>query len=454
MKNLKNIVIVSLFVTIAISIIILLANGFELDRFLTVQHWVINFIYAFFLTLINSLYFNFINHRFEWKNRGLQRVLIGAGGSIIVTMIGYFICEYITEVIILRVRTTAEFLTDQSFRNYLFPLLITIIISLFFHTIYFYKALQEKKVTEQKIIAGTASAKFAALKNQLDPHFLFNSLNVLTSLIEESPKMAQKFTTSLSKVYRYVLEQKDKELVTIDEELKFAKTYMTLLKLRFEDSIIFDMPATSANPEAKVVPLSLQILLENTVKHNIVMPSNPLHIKIYEEDNFLIVENNLQPKEILKQSSGVGLGNVKQRYGLLTKREFSVYKTDTAFIAKLPILTKKISMTRNITTQNEIEMVHNLKYKIAKERVTKMKEFHGNLTAYCIVIPFLIFINYSTTGFSIPWVVFPIFGWGLGVLFHYSEAYDHHLIFGKNWEKRKIKKFMDCLLYTSDAADD
>ncbi len=442
MKDLKKIVIISCIATIAISIIILLVNGFRFDRFLTVQYWVINFVYAFFLTYINSLYFGFINNRFEWKNKGLQRVLIGAGGSIIVTMIGYFMCEYVAGVIILREQTTSEFMADQSFRDYLFPLLITIIISLFFHTIYFYKALQEKKVTEQKIIAGTASAKFAALKNQLDPHFLFNSLNVLTSLIDENPKMAQKFTTSLSKVYRYVLEQKDKELVTIDEELKFANTYMTLLKLRFEDSIIFDMPTTSSNPEAKVVPLSLQILLENTVKHNIVMPSKPLHIKIYENDHFLIVENNLQPKEVLKQSSGVGLGNVKQRYELLTKREFSVYKTEKAFIAKLPILTKKVIL-RDMTIPDSIEITHNIKYTRAKERVKKMKEFHGNLTSYCIVIPFLIFINYYSTGFRTPWVIFPILGWGLGVLFHYAEAYDHHLIFGKNWEKRKIKQFME-----------
>ena len=149
--------------------------------------------------------------------------------------------------------------------------------------------------------------------------------------------MAQKFTTSLSKVYRYVLEQKDKELVTVDEELKFARTYMTLIKLRFEDSILFDIPNKATNPEAKVVPLSLQILLENTVKHNVATPKKPLHIKIYEKDGFLVVENNLQHKEVLQKSTGVGLGNVQQRYALLTKRKFSVYKTAESFIAELPI---------------------------------------------------------------------------------------------------------------------
>src|SRR5690606_27500451 len=132
---------------------------------------------------------------------------------------------------------------------------------------------QQNKVKEQKVIAGTANARFDALKNQLDPHFLFNSLNVLTSLIEENPENAQRFTTALSKVYRYVLEQKNKDLVSVDEELDFARTYMSLLKMRFEDSIVFTIPDKASDPESKVVPLSLQLLLENAVKHNMVTSS-------------------------------------------------------------------------------------------------------------------------------------------------------------------------------------
>jgi hypothetical protein len=442
MNDLKRIAIISLVVSAIVALVTLLVNGFNFDRILTVKWWAIAYMYCFILTYTNSLYFNILNNKFEWKNKGLQRILVGAVGSIIITMVGYTICQFATAVVILKTQTSSEFITSQSFKDYLFPLLLTVIISLFFHTVYFYKALQEKKVTEQKIIAGTVSAKFAALKNQLDPHFLFNSLNVLTSLIEENPKMAQKFTTSLSKVYRYVLEQKDKELVTVDEELKFARTYMTLLQLRFEDSIVFEIPKQASNPEARVVPLSLQILLENTVKHNIVMPENPLHIKIYEKDGFLIIENKLQPKEVIKQSSGVGLGNVQQRYALLTKRKFSVYKTAHAFIAELPILTKQIRST-DMTISEHIEDTKNIKYKRAKERVQKIKEFYGNLISYIIVIPCLTVLNYKTTGFGIPWVIFPIVGWGIGLFFHYSEAYGYHPILGKDWEDKKIKKYMN-----------
>ncbi len=441
MKDLRKIGIVSFVVALIVALIMVLTNTFSFQSVMTLQWWGINFSYAFFLTYINTLYFQFINHKFEWKDKGLQRIVIGAGGSVIVTLIGYALCEFVLTVIIFKKQTVDEFIADQSFRDYLFPLLLTIIISLFFHTVYFYKALQEKKVTEQKIIAGTASARFAALKNQLDPHFLFNSLNVLTSLIEENPKMAQKFTTSLSKVYRYVLEQKDKDLVTVDEELKFARTYMTLVQLRFEDSIVVEIPNQASNSEARVVPLSLQILLENTVKHNVVMPERPLHIKIYEKNGFLIVENNLQPKKVIKQSSGVGLGNIQQRYALLTKREFSVFKTESAFIAKLPLLTKQIKSSDMVISKH-IEEDKEQTYRRAKERVQKIKEFYGNLTAYIIIIPFLAFINYRTTGFRIPWVIFPLIGWGIGLIFHASEAYGYHPFLGKNWEEKKIKQYM------------
>ncbi|MDH7447091.1 2TM domain-containing protein [Aquimarina sp. 2201CG14-23] len=417
-------------------------KGIEINFDIELLHeYLENVVFSIIIYVANVYLFLFRRKKHQENLYTVKNLTVTIILATIVSVVAIFVARLFYNVFVYE-KSLVQFLNNERPQYYLVSLSIATVLTFMFYGIFYWKHRQESKVTEQKIIAGTASAKFAALKNQLDPHFLFNSLNVLTSLIDENPRMAQKFTTSLSKVYRYVLEQKDKELITIDEELKFAKTYMTLLKLRFEDSIIFEMPDQASNPEAKVVPLSLQILLENTIKHNVVMPDRPLHIKIYENDGFLIVENNLQPKEVIKQSSGVGLGNVKQRYGLLTKKEFSVFKTETAFIAKLPILTKRITSIDMTTSQN-IQIVKDLKYKRAKERVKKMKEFYGSLVAYCIVIPFLIFINYRTTGFNLPWVIFPIAGWGLGLIFHYAEAFDHHPIFGKDWEKKKIRKYMD-----------
>ncbi|HEX9601064.1 MAG TPA: histidine kinase, partial [Mariniflexile sp.] len=253
-----------------------LSGGFS---FKSINELLVNFslyqLYSFVLGFSNMYFFDYME-RLQWKKSDrIKRIAIGIVGSTVLTLIGLFLLRAFTSVVF-NGNSFQYFLSNEKLRYYQFGLWITLTIVIIFHFVYFYNKYQQSKIKEQKVIAGTASAKFDALKNQLDPHFLFNSLNVLTSLIEENPENAQKFTTSLSKVYRYVLEQKNKELVSVDEELEFAKTYMLLLKMRFEDSIIFDIPEKANNPESKVVPLSLQLLLENAVKHNTVTSSNPL----------------------------------------------------------------------------------------------------------------------------------------------------------------------------------
>jgi len=402
-----------------------------LEKLLHLELWGIHFMYAFVLTCINSYYFFYFSKKVGWEGASLKRVFGAAAGSIVLTLIGYFFCRMVDETLI-NGKSLDEFLSNESFKYYFIPLVFTIMISLFFHLVYFYKALQEKRVKEQKIIAGTASAKFDALKNQLDPHFLFNSLNVLASLIDENPDQAQRFTTGLSKIYRYVLEQKDKELVSLEEELKFANTYMKLLKMRFEDSIYFEMPDVLSSEEAKVVPLSLQLLLENTIKHNIVNESKPLRIKIYEADGYLIVENNFQKKEVLGTRKGVGLQNIVNRYHVVTERKVLIEQTEEFFRVKLPVLTKQISVMDTVDNNQE-----NAYFK-AKQRVKEMKEFYGNLISYCVVIPFLIFINYSTYwGFQ--WFWFPLFGWGIGLTIHGFSVFGY----GSDWEERKIQEIME-----------
>ncbi|MFD2541884.1 2TM domain-containing protein [Lacinutrix gracilariae] len=410
-------------------------NGFA---FKSTNAFLINFsfyqLYAFVLGYSNMYYFNYLEKR-TWQTKNgisIKRVVIGILGSIIITIIGLFILRVFTALIYNGV-TLEAFIAKENWKNYSFGVWITLSIVITFHAFYFFAKLQQQKVKEQKVIAGTASAKFDALKNQLDPHFLFNSLNVLTSLIEENPDSAQKFTTSLSKVYRYVLEQKNKDLVTVDEELAFAKTYMSLLKMRFEDSIVFEIPEQATNPESKVVPLSLQLLLENAVKHNIVTSSKPLYIKIYEANGNLIVENNLQVKQIVKKSSGVGLSNIMQRYQLLTTKKVNINQEANRFAVAIPMLTKQITSMERINTNTKEDA-----YYRAKKRVEEIKGFYGNLTSYCLVIPFLIFINYNTS-WSFQWFWFPLFGWGMGLVIHAFTVFGY----GKTWEERKINEILE-----------
>ena len=394
-----------------------------------------NFIYTMLYSVVlyfaNALIFIQLDKHFEKNRFHLKRLVIGFLASFFVSGLAIFFLRMLEDVGFEN-KTIQEFIQTEMPANYVVAMVITIIVSLVIHLVYFYKSYQENKLKEQKIIAGTASAQFESLKNQIDPHFLFNSLNVLSSLIEENPESAQKFTTSLSKIYRYVLEQKDKELVSVAEELQFAKTYMNLLKMRFENSITFEIPEGFDNEEAKVVPLSLQLLLENCIKHNVVSEAKPLHVKISIENNQLVVTNNLQKKEVLSDRKGVGLQNIVNRYAILTKRTVLVEENEQEFKIFLPILTKQITIMETQNIYNE-----NLAYQRAKDKVEQLKGFYGNLISYCIVIPFLIFINLRTSNFQ--WFWFPMLGWGMGLTFHALETFGY----GKSWEERKIRELMN-----------
>ena len=435
-KFVRNIIIVFFIGLVVFVIGSFLSNGFQ---YKSVHSLLISFLfnelYAFVLGFSNMYFFDYLA-RLQWKKQEvIKRIIFGLVGSVIITLTGLFMLRAGTAVFYNSI-PFEDFLTNESIASYQFGLWITLTIVAVFHVIYFYNKYQQNRIKEQKVIAGTASAKFDALKNQLDPHFLFNSLNVLTSLIEENPDSAQKFTTSLSKVYRYVLEQKSKELVTVDEELQFAKTYMSLLKMRFEDSIVFTMPDKAINPESKVVPLSLQLLLENAVKHNIVTATKPLHIKIYEDNGSLVVENNLQPKQIVKKSSGVGLSNITQRYDLLTNKRVNITKEANSFAVAVPMLSKQISVMRTETRPTIDDS-----YVRARNHVDELKGFYYSLLSYCVVIPFLIFINLKlTSGFH--WFWFPMFGWGIGLTIHAFKVFVGDGNFGRQWEERKLKEFM------------
>lgn len=387
--------------------------------------------YSVVLYAVNVVLYAQLDKIFKYDMYSAKRLVIGFISSFIVTLCTVFLLRLFIRIVI-EGKSFDSFLSNETPDDYVGSSIITFVVLLAIHLLSFYKAVQEKRVKEQKIIAGTASAKFESLKNQIDPHFLFNSLNVLSSLIEENPENAQRFTTSLSKIYRYVLEQKDKELVSVEEELAFAKTYMNLLKMRFENSLFYELPETVPNPEAKVVPLSLQLLLENTVKHNVVSEQRPLNIRIFMEGDYLAIQNDYQKKEVLQERKGVGLQNIINRYGIITNRKVLIEQNEQTFTVKIPVLTKQISIME--TSTNYIE---NTAYYRAKKRVEQLKGFYGSLISYCIVIPILIFINLKYMP-HFQWFWFSAAGWGFGLLMHAFKVFGY----SSNWEERKIQEIL------------
>ncbi|WP_341221225.1 2TM domain-containing protein [Polaribacter atrinae] len=399
--------------------------------------FLISGMYSFTLGLGNGIINEYLNTKWDWVKETNKRVWSGIIATVIYTVIAVLIIHYI-QYILLFGNSVENFFKGYLVWVHLFAIIFSLGVAAFLHAKGFmvnWKSAMTQESTQQQIVAKTETAKFESLKNQLDPHFLFNSLNVLTSLIGENPAQAEKFTTKLSKVYRYVLEQRNKDLVPIDEELKFAKTYMQLLEMRFEDAVKFNIPDSISTNELKIVPLSLQLLLENAVKHNVVSSSKPLTISIYEEDGYLIIENNVNPKEAIGKSTKVGLQNIADRYGLITQKGVKIENNNKIFKVSLPLLYKM----NDIMYTDDLE---NSKYVKAVERVEKLKEFYQNLASYCIVIPFLIFINLRfSPGFH--WFWFPIFGWGMGLAFHFLEVNNYNIFLGSNWEDRKIKEMMD-----------
>jgi hypothetical protein len=197
-----------------------------------------------------------------------------------------------------------------------------------------------------KLQKENLQSQFEVLKQQVNPHFLFNSLNVLTSLIKVDPDLAEKFTERLSKVYRYVLENKDKDLVTLTTEMDFLRAYVFLIDIRFQGKVFVNINFNEKETEGFVVPLALQLLIENAIKHNTFSKKSPLHVTMFVDNkNFLNVMNNLQSRETQMVSTGVGLANISKRYALLSEEEPVFELNESQFIAKIPLIKKEKNIT-------------------------------------------------------------------------------------------------------------
>lgn len=181
-------------------------------------------------------------------------------------------------------------------------------------------------------------SQFESLKAQVNPHFLFNSLNVLSSLIFIDQNKASKFVRQLSKVYRYVLEHKDKDTIPIQDELPFIESYIFLLKTRFDQNLVVNLDLPKEVKTRKVAPMVIQLLIENAIKHNIVSKAKPLTLTISRLGDTLTVENNIQLKSSTEVSSGIGLANIKKRYEYLTNKKVEIEQGETRFVVRIPLI--------------------------------------------------------------------------------------------------------------------
>lgn len=215
-------------------------------------------------------------------------------------------------------------------------MVLSVILSIFGY--HFFVQWKQEKITAAELEKEKALVQYDNLKNQLNPHFLFNALSSLNSLIFENPQLASDFLQQLSKVYRYVLENKEKNLVTLETEMNFVNHYVQLLKTRFDGSLNIKFDIDEQAREMKIVPVTLQVLFENAVKHNVTSKENPLSIDVRNENDFLLVRNNLQKKHVIEESNGQGLGNLKNLYRYLSDNEVVIEENEKSFTVKIPLL--------------------------------------------------------------------------------------------------------------------
>ncbi len=215
---------------------------------------------------------------------------------------------------------------------------ITFVISFFFNAVNFFQNWRKAALDAETLKKEQMASRYESLKNQVNPHFLFNSLNALTNLVYEDQDQAADFIRQLSKVYRYVLDTRAQEVVELKTEMEFVNSYLFLQKIRFDEKLKVEINLDGFE-SSMVPPMSIQMLLENAIKHNTIAKDEPLTIQLKVEDEKLIVSNNLQKKNIpVAEISGTGLNNIISRYEFLSQEKVEIIESETHFTVNLPLL--------------------------------------------------------------------------------------------------------------------
>jgi hypothetical protein len=300
-------------------------------------------MYSTGLWLTNGFVVAWLNRRYAWSVNPSRRVLltlaVSLGGSALVIVLMNVV------LLLIQGEPMSQLWSGRMYWAMMMPLIITVIISLFNHSRAFFFHWREAAVRAERLEKETAVARLDSLRRQVDPHFLFNSLNALTSLVEENdPARAVRFIRQLSQVYRYVLDSQAQEVVSLEEEMRFVDSYVFLQRTRLGEGVQVDitLPPTADLETLLVPPLAIQLLLENALKHNATSQRDPLRISITLDaaTRQLVVRNALRPRRLAEgESTGLGLENLRARYAFLTKQPMTVVKTDTEFVVTLPVLT-------------------------------------------------------------------------------------------------------------------
>lgn len=271
----------------------------------------------------------------NWNDNPTGRLLFGVLTHCVYTLLASMVLTQVFYLV--QNGSMRPFSIGEAIQNHFTAIVIALVISLFMTARAFLYNWREVAIQNEKLKTESMASRFASLKAQVNPHFLFNSLNVLSGLVYRDADLSAQFIKKLSEVYRYVLDQQEQELVPIREELEFVESIVFLQQIRFGENLKVSINIEKDSPKM-IAPLALQMLIENAIKHNVISTQSPLYIDIYEEGGFFVVSNTLQPKKVMGESLGLGLKNIRKRYGFLTNKPIDICKEKERFIVKLPII--------------------------------------------------------------------------------------------------------------------
>jgi len=298
---------------------------------------IILFFVSFFMISLTWEFLNFVNNRLNkvlpFERNISQRILVQLSiGAVFALIVRYGIYKF--------GEPNLEFKLDSLFMasTWVLYVLTSVGINTIFFLKYFINRWKESIRQTERLEKEKTQVQFDNLKNQLNPHFLFNALTSLNSLITENQQLASQFLQHMSKVYRYVLQNKEKNFVSLQTELDFIKNYVFLAETRFGGALKIKFEISEQAYEQAIVPVTLQILIENALKHNIVDHEMPLYIDVFTSGDYLVISNNLQKRKTVETSNKLGLENLKSLYKFLTDRPVIVEELQDRFNVKVPLI--------------------------------------------------------------------------------------------------------------------
>lgn len=272
-----------------------------------------------------------------WKKNVAKRIVAEIFLTAITVLSAMTIMAYFTYPMHVRFCNNVSF-NAHLFEEYSAGIILLIIILSITEGSYFFTEWKNGLVLSEKLKKEKVESQIEALRNQANPHFLFNSLNVLSSLVHADPDKAEEFINKFASVYRYVLNIQNKNLVTLKEELDFLNSYLYLQKIRFKEGLEITIDLNKEIEEHFVLPFSLQFMVENAIKHNIVSKDSPLKVNIFLKEDKIYVTNNIQLRDNEDETTGMGLKNLQKRYFLLANVMPEYEQKNEEFVVSIPLL--------------------------------------------------------------------------------------------------------------------